>query len=122
MHDINWGKRRPRQHFASLPSRCEISQPCNCLCPPPLQNAVNDQSFLQVMRASHVIKGASSNLMCQKLREGATELEQAAAQANEISRDDDSALELWLTIVKAKYDVLKTAVDDYHGFLDEVGI
>jgi len=86
------------------------------------ENAVNDQSFLQVMRASHVIKGASSNLMCQKLREGATELEQAAAQANEISRDDDSALELWLTIVKAKYDVLKTAVDDYHGFLDEVGI
>ena len=86
------------------------------------QATTNDQSFLHIMRASHVIKGASSNLMCQQLREGATNLEQAAAGANEISRDDESALEAATEQVKEKYAELKKAVDEYHAFLKKVGV
>ncbi|KAL9190964.1 hypothetical protein ACHAXT_000670 [Thalassiosira profunda] len=87
-----------------------------------LKATTNDQSFLHIMRASHVIKGASSNLMCQQLREGATNLEQAAAGANEISRDDESALEAATEQVKEKYAELKKAVDEYHAFLKKVGV
>jgi len=74
------------------------------------------------MRASHVIKGASSNLMCQQLREGATNLEQSAAQANELPRDDKASLEAGAEKVKEKYALLKKAVDNYHEFLNKTGI
>ena len=86
------------------------------------KNALNDQSFLLIMRASHVIKGASSNLMCQQLREGATNLEQSAAQANELPRDDKASLEAGADKVKEKYALLKEAVDNYHEFLNKTGI
>ena len=72
------------------------------------------------MRASHVIKGASSNLMCQQLREGATNLEQSAARANELG--DKGNVEVETAKVKEKYAALKTAVDNYHAFLDKTGI
>lgn len=76
------------------------------------------------MRASHVIKGASSNLMCQELRETATNLEQAAALGNEIPVEDKASDELEQATedVKAKYSDLKKAVDSYHEFLDSVDI
>ena len=86
------------------------------------KNSLNDQSFLLIMRASHVIKGASSNLMCQQLREGATNLEQSAAQANELPRDDKASLEAGAEKVKEKYALLKKAVDNYHEFLNKTGI
>ena len=72
------------------------------------------------MRASHVIKGASSNLMCQQLRETATNLEQGAASANGIQ--DSAALEAETAQVREKFAELKTAVDNYHAFLNQAGI
>ncbi|KAL3792140.1 hypothetical protein ACHAW5_006083 [Stephanodiscus triporus] len=89
-----------------------------------LQNPINDQSFLNIMRASHVIKGASSNLMCQELRETATNLEQAAAGGNEIPFEDKASDELERATedVKKKYSDLKKAVDSYHEFLESVDI
>jgi len=74
------------------------------------------------MRASHVIKGASSNLMCQQLREGATNLEQSAAAANDLPQGDDAdkeKIEAATKNVREKYAELKKAVDNYHDFLDK---
>jgi len=87
-----------------------------------LKKTLNDQSYLLIMRASHVIKGASSNLMCQHLREGATSLEQAAAGANEIPPEDDASLEALTKKVKEEYAELKKAVDNYHDFLEKIEI
>lgn len=76
------------------------------------------------MRASHVIKGASSNLMCQELRESATNLEQSAALGNEIQLENGSKEELSKATmdVQEKYAVLKKAVVNYHEFLDSVNV
>jgi len=82
---------------------------------------LKDQPFLLIMRASHVIKGAASNLMCQQLREGAMDLEQAAAAANEMD-SDDKALEAATQTVQEKHDELRKAVDKYHEFLESVDI
>mmetsp|Transcript_15052 Transcript_15052/g.31647 ORF Transcript_15052/g.31647 Transcript_15052/m.31647 type:complete len:135 (+) Transcript_15052:153-557(+) len=87
-----------------------------------LQAGINDQSFLLIMRASHVIKGASANLMCQELREAATNLEQAAAAANHIAADDAAALESASQNVKDKYNDLKKGVENFHKFLDVADI
>jgi HPt (histidine-containing phosphotransfer) domain-containing protein len=102
-------------HSPSTPSKPHFTFP---------KNPINDQSFLNIMRASHVIKGASSNLMCQELRETATNLEQAAALGNEIPVEDKASDELEQATedVKAKYSDLKKAVDSYHEFLDSVDI
>ncbi|KAL7444457.1 hypothetical protein ACHAXM_012059 [Skeletonema potamos] len=74
--------------------------------------SVNEQSFLPIMRASHVIKGASSNLMCKQLRRTATNLEQAAAVAN--GNADAASSE---KAVKECFEELKAAVDEYRKFL-----
>ena len=74
------------------------------------------------MRASHVIKGASSNLMCQQQRDASTSLEQFPATANELSPDDKAALEEESKVVKEKYADLKKAVDKYHDFLESADI
>ncbi|KAL7478191.1 hypothetical protein ACHAW6_003965 [Cyclotella cf. meneghiniana] len=87
-----------------------------------LSGPLNDQSFLLIMRASHVIKGASSNLMCQELRECATNLEQAAAVANDINREDKAALEEEATKVREKHAELTKAVENYHEMLNSVEI
>ena len=83
-----------------------------------------DQSFLSIMRASHVIKGASSNLMCQQLREGATNVEQAAEEANALSleEEDSEKLEEAAKKVKEKYADLMKAVENYHAFLESVDV
>ena len=83
---------------------------------------MSDQSFLLIMRASHVIKGASSNLMCQQLRETATKLEQGAAAANQIEPANAAALEAETVKVKQLFGELKTAVDNYHQFLNSKGL
>ena len=74
------------------------------------------------MRASHVIKGASSNLMCEQLRESSTSLEQAAAVANDINSEDKAALEAEATKVREKYEKLMKAVGNYHQMLDAAAI
>lgn len=76
------------------------------------------------MRASHVIKGASSNLMCQQLREGATNVEQAAEEANALSLEegDSEKLEEAAKKVKEKYTDLMKAVENYHAFLESVDV
>ena len=74
------------------------------------------------MRASHVIKGASSNLMCNQLRKTATDLEQGAAYANQIEAANTKALEEETAKVKDMFDKLKEAVANYHNFLATAGI
>ena len=54
------------------------------------------------MRASHVIKGASSNLMCEQLRETSLHLEQAASSANDIDSQNTQALEIATATVREK--------------------
>mmetsp|Transcript_182 Transcript_182/g.470 ORF Transcript_182/g.470 Transcript_182/m.470 type:complete len:126 (+) Transcript_182:2737-3114(+) len=78
---------------------------------------VPDGAFHQIMRASHVIKGAASNLMCQQLRQTAMALESQASTAN-----DAAAVQANLPIVKARFDELRQAVANYHAFLASVGI
>lgn len=71
------------------------------------------------MRASHVIKGAASNLMCAQLRLTAMELEQAASQANDL---DPSMAHTVMGNVQARYMDLKQAVENYHAFLYSIGV
>ena len=79
-----------------------------------------DSPFVQIMRAAHVIKGAASNLMCAELRQCAMQLETAASSAaNESDGLNDSVL---LDGIKGKHEDLKTAVKNYHEYLDEEGI
>lgn len=68
------------------------------------------------MRASHVIKGAASNLMCAQLRTAAMQLEQAASTAHESGGGDD------MENLRVKYMTLKMAVDNYHAFLQSIGV
>ncbi len=76
------------------------------------------------MRASHVIKGASANLMCQQLRNGAKNVEQAAEEANALSSEDGDSekLEEAAKKVKENYADLMKAVENYHEFLISVGV
>jgi HPt (histidine-containing phosphotransfer) domain-containing protein len=72
------------------------------------------------MRASHVIKGAASNLMCAQLRHCAMQLETAASSAANESEGATNAEAL--KDVQAKYNDLKVAVQNYHEYLKEVGV
>jgi HPt (histidine-containing phosphotransfer) domain-containing protein len=84
-----------------------------------LQNPV-DSPFVQIMRASHVIKGAASNLMCAQLRKCAMHLETAASSAaNEPSGEGNPKV---LQEVKDRYEELKVAVKKYHEYLESVDI
>jgi len=79
-----------------------------------------DSPFVQIMRASHVIKGAASNLMCAQLRHTAMHLEAAASSAsNEASGTSDPEV---LEKVQARYQELKVAVKNYHEYLKSVGV
>ena len=98
------------------------NRPINFLSSLFQKEPVNDQSFLLIMRASHVIKGASSNLMCQQLREGATNLEHAAAGANEIPTEDQASLDAAMEKVREKHVELMKGVESYHAFLKSVHI
>lgn len=83
------------------------------------QNPV-DSPFVQIMRASHVIKGAASNLMCAQLRQCAMQLETAASSAaNDPAGQNNPQV---LKDVQAKYEELKVAVKNYHEYLESVGI
>ena len=72
------------------------------------------------MRASHVIKGAASNLMCAQLRHTAMNLETAASSAaNDPAAQSNPQV---LQNVQARYEELKVAVQNYHAYLDSVGV
>jgi hypothetical protein len=60
--------------------------------------------------------------MCQELRECATNLEQAAAGANEIDHEDKAALEAEAAKVSEKHEELTKAVENYHKMLEAVEI
>ncbi len=78
-------------------------------------------SFVGIVRAAHVIKGAASNLMCEQLRRTAMELETTAGdfeKEKDKSKDNSENLE----IVKKKLSNLKVAVANYHEYLEEVDI
>mmetsp|Transcript_112 Transcript_112/g.194 ORF Transcript_112/g.194 Transcript_112/m.194 type:complete len:131 (-) Transcript_112:530-922(-) len=81
-----------------------------------------DLTFHNIMRASHVIKGAASNLMCAQLRNAAMELEQCASQAQDASTGNPGAAQAQLAVVSAKFNNLRVAVQNYHAFLASVGI
>lgn len=86
---------------------------------PFFQNPV-DSPFVQIMRASHVIKGAASNLMCAQLRHCAMNLETAASTASsDPGAQTNPAL---LQTVQARYEELKVAVKNYHEYLQQVGV
>lgn len=79
-----------------------------------------DSPFVQIMRASHVIKGAASNLMCGELRQCAMKLETAASSAaNESNGKNDTEL---LEGVKGVYEDLKVAVENYQKYLKKIGV
>ena len=79
-----------------------------------------DSPFVQIMRASHVIKGAASNLMCGELRQCAMKLETAASSAaNESNGKNDTEL---LEGVKGVYEDLKVAVENYQKYLQKIGV
>lgn len=60
--------------------------------------------------------------MCQQLRECSTNLEQAAAVANDINIEDKEALETEAEKVKEKHLELTKAVDNFHKMLEAVEI
>jgi hypothetical protein len=62
--------------------------------------------------------------MCQQLREGATNVEQAAEEANALSMEDRDSekLEEAAKKVKEKYADLMKSVENYHKFLESVGV
>lgn len=78
-----------------------------------------EQPFHRIMRASHVIKGAASNLMCQQLRQAAMELEQAASNANDLDQNASGAA---MSLVKTKYMDLKEATENYQAFLRSISV
>lgn len=79
-----------------------------------------DSPFVQIMRASHVIKGAASNLMCAQLRACAMNLETAASSA--ANDPNGVANPSVLQPVQARYEELKVAVQNYHCYLQSVGV
>eukprot|EP00542_Grammatophora_oceanica_P010925 CAMPEP_0194046878 /NCGR_PEP_ID=MMETSP0009_2-20130614/22789_1 /TAXON_ID=210454 /ORGANISM="Grammatophora oceanica, Strain CCMP 410" /LENGTH=129 /DNA_ID=CAMNT_0038692335 /DNA_START=82 /DNA_END=471 /DNA_ORIENTATION=- len=77
-----------------------------------------DQPFHRIMRASHVIKGAASNLMCGQLRQTAMQLEQAASTMSNASTADPNAM----AQIQSCYMELRRAVENYNAFLRQIGV
>ena len=92
-------------------------------------NSLSNSNFQQnpqenpyhlIMRASHVIKGAAANLMCNQLRQSALQLEQAAKQAHEAGGTAAPA-ELQ-SAVQTQYNNLSQAAQNYTAFLQSIGV
>jgi len=79
---------------------------------------LEDQPYHRIMRAAHVIKGAASNLMCQSLRQAATDLEKNASNANNAATLTDELK----SEVQKSYEDLQEAVEAYREFLDDIGV
>lgn len=68
------------------------------------------------MRASHVIKGAAANLMCEPMRVAALELELCAKAAASAADSDP------LQQVLARCQNLQQAVEVFAAFLQSIGV
>lgn len=79
-----------------------------------------DSPFQRIQRAAHVIKGASANLMCAQLRFTSMALEQSAQAAHAENSGQPSAETTQR--VQACYLDLKKAQQNYHAFLQNLGI
>jgi HPt (histidine-containing phosphotransfer) domain-containing protein len=76
-----------------------------------------DSTFIGIVRAAHVIKGAASNLMCEQLRVTAMNLE-TNAQIAANAKDAKEKPQLLDNVVE-KLDLLKIAVANYHKYITE---
>ena len=79
------------------------------------------------MRASHVIKGAASNLMCGELRVAAMQLEQSASRAASTTTTSTTTTTTTTNNtqedeVLQHYAQLQRAVQHYHAFIQSIGI
>lgn len=72
------------------------------------------------MRAAHVIKGASANLMCGQLRTTAMQLEQTASMAHDAG--GTSAPPDVQASVQARFAELQLAAQAYLTFLQSIGV
>lgn len=63
-----------------------------------------------VARAAHVVKGASSNLMCGQLRDTSSQLERSAQER--LPRD----------IMLTQYQDLLVAMNNYRGLCEHMGV
>ncbi|CAB9503443.1 expressed unknown protein [Seminavis robusta] len=79
-----------------------------------------DAPFQRIQRAAHVIKGASANLMCAQLRYASMALEQTAQAAHNENNGSPSA-ETTQKVQQCYLD-LKRAQENYHGFLNGLGV
>jgi len=77
-----------------------------------------DESFVPIVRAAHVIKGAASNLMCEQLRFTAMLLENGSQEA--VNKGGDKKDKALLESVQKKLNGLKEAVANYHEKLEEI--
>jgi len=79
-----------------------------------------DQPYYRIMRAAHVVKGAAANLMCQKLRMAAMNLEDAARAAHEAG--ETAAPSNIQANVQARFGEMQQAVQGFLNFLQSIGI
>jgi HPt (histidine-containing phosphotransfer) domain-containing protein len=79
-----------------------------------------DAPYHRIMRAAHVIKGASANLMCHQLRGAAMQLEQAANAAHEAG--GAAAPHDLQSNVQARFGDLQVAAQNYLSFLQSIGV
>jgi HPt (histidine-containing phosphotransfer) domain-containing protein len=81
---------------------------------------LDNAPYVSIMRSAHVVKGASSNLMCAQLRETAMQLETAASEAsNDPNSLTDPAV---LLSVQKRHNDLKDAVEKYHAYLKSIDV
>jgi len=76
-------------------------------------------TFVGLVRAAHVIKGAASNLMCEQLRVTAMSLETNAQNADNAEVEKKTGL---LATALKDFDLLKVAVANYHEYTEELGV
>jgi len=74
---------------------------------------------VHITRAAHVIKGAAANLMCGELKETASMLEKVAQKASSDPNPSNPAI---LSEVQARYEALRTAVQNYNAHLESIGV
>jgi HPt (histidine-containing phosphotransfer) domain-containing protein len=79
-----------------------------------------DEPYQRIMRAAHVIKGASANLMCAQLRATSLVLEQAASQCHE--QGGTASPPPMQAAVQTAYADLKQAAQNYVAYLVSIGV
>jgi HPt (histidine-containing phosphotransfer) domain-containing protein len=72
------------------------------------------------MRAAHVIKGASANLMCHQLQNASLLLETAARECHEAG--GISSPPAMQQLVQQRFLEMKQAVTNYALFLQSIGV